>query len=481
MYGPGGFNAGAVAGNRAEEWDTTANTYTRWDTAGQVVETRPLTGAEVAALTPPTAPMAAVLPPPDAFLPGGLLTAGADPSTPLTWTVATAGVARALGWAVVTDFGASPDADAATNAAAFTAAIAAANGGTVYVPAGIYLTDTIPAAGPLNIVGANAVRTQLRNTAGSVLAVSGSSLHVRDITFDSWGGGPTVIQTGGMSQCHWSDFRILQGSGNFGVWDNAGYAYISMRMTHFYSKHLQSAEVPSWKLSTATGEVNHNTWENCLALYSGNYHFLIECTGNAYHFNNTFRNITFEVCTGGGVRILANRGYEIDNCVNWDMQVGTPAAGQRDFYSLDSNAGGIQCSGILRRLSRIAGLNAAGVVDVRLPSNGLGSGTVVESCRNHTTSDPFTIDLAGNPVFVVSVDDLRSTYTGTTGMVSIDRLGISVGGMKVRRDAAAPTTGTWGLGDRVWHTAPTAGGFEGWICTTAGTPGTWKTFGAISA
>lgn len=28
---------------------------------------------------------------------------------------------------------------------------------------------------------------------------------------------------------------------------------------------------------------------------------------------------------------------------------------------------------------------------------------------------------------------------------------------------------------------PAAGGFTGLICTTAGTPGTWKTFGAITA
>jgi hypothetical protein len=47
---------------------------------------------------------------------------------------------------------------------------------------------------------------------------------------------------------------------------------------------------------------------------------------------------------------------------------------------------------------------------------------------------------------------------------------------------AAPTTGTWVVGDKVWHSAPVAGGAGiGWVCTTAGTPGTWKTFGAISA
>jgi len=50
-----------------------------------------------------------------------------------------------------------------------------------------------------------------------------------------------------------------------------------------------------------------------------------------------------------------------------------------------------------------------------------------------------------------------------------------------RFDTAAPTTGTWAVGDRVWNTAPAANGTMGWVCTTAGTPGTWKTFGTIAA
>ena len=43
------------------------------------------------------------------------------------------------------------------------------------------------------------------------------------------------------------------------------------------------------------------------------------------------------------------------------------------------------------------------------------------------------------------------------------------------------STGQWAIGDRAEYTTPTAGGFLGAVCTTAGSPGTWKTFGAISA
>ena len=47
--------------------------------------------------------------------------------------------------------------------------------------------------------------------------------------------------------------------------------------------------------------------------------------------------------------------------------------------------------------------------------------------------------------------------------------------------SAAPTTGDWTVGDRAMFTTPVAGGNIGAVCVTAGTPGTWKTYGAIAA
>lgn len=46
---------------------------------------------------------------------------------------------------------------------------------------------------------------------------------------------------------------------------------------------------------------------------------------------------------------------------------------------------------------------------------------------------------------------------------------------------AAPTTGSYQRGDRIWNSEPSAGGYIGWVCVTAGTPGTWKGFGTIQA
>lgn len=61
-------------------------------------------------------------------------------------------------------------------------------------------------------------------------------------------------------------------------------------------------------------------------------------------------------------------------------------------------------------------------------------------------------------------------------------LGPGLGARTVTYGSAAPTSGgPYAQGDIVFNNAPTAGGFVGWVCTATGSPGTWKTFGAVSA
>lgn len=91
---------------------------------------------------------------------------------------------------------------------------------------------------------------------------------------------------------------------------------------------------------------------------------------------------------------------------------------------------------------------------------------------------------AGGFTYVRSVD-----YT--TGVLTLDGGTTASGAGTVSQDAAvfnniklyqaaAPASGTWRVGDIVYNSAPTSAGYIGWVCTVAGTPGTWKTFGLIS-
>lgn len=46
---------------------------------------------------------------------------------------------------------------------------------------------------------------------------------------------------------------------------------------------------------------------------------------------------------------------------------------------------------------------------------------------------------------------------------------------------AEPSVGSWIRGDIIFSDSPSTSGFIGWVCVADGDPGTWKTFGAISA
>jgi hypothetical protein len=88
----------------------------------------------------------------------------------------------------------------------------------------------------------------------------------------------------------------------------------------------------------------------------------------------------------------------------------------------------------------------------------------------------FAIAQNGSPALTTNDFSLPNKVRRLNG---IDRTNL-LGGNYVMYSTAYPTTGTWAVGDKVINTAPVAGGYEGWVCTTAGTSGTWKTFGPIT-
>lgn len=63
----------------------------------------------------------------------------------------------------------------------------------------------------------------------------------------------------------------------------------------------------------------------------------------------------------------------------------------------------------------------------------------------------------------------------------INRAGLASAPPREAWGTTTPASGYWQRGSRIWNIAPSASGTAGWICVTAGSPGTWKTFGAIAA
>ncbi|BAN26835.1 uncharacterized protein BRPE64_CCDS07520 [Caballeronia insecticola] len=54
-------------------------------------------------------------------------------------------------------------------------------------------------------------------------------------------------------------------------------------------------------------------------------------------------------------------------------------------------------------------------------------------------------------------------------------------GQRSLRGAAPPTLGTWAIGDNMTNIDPSANPVVGWVCTLAGSPGTWKPYGALTS
>lgn len=75
---------------------------------------------------------------------------------------------------------------------------------------------------------------------------------------------------------------------------------------------------------------------------------------------------------------------------------------------------------------------------------------------------------------VLAFDWVNSASGGLTERLRFEK--------RYRPGTAAPTAGgPYDVGDQVYNTAPAAGGFVGWVCIAAGSPGTWKGYGLIEA
>ena len=178
----------------------------------------------------------------------------------------------------------------------------------------------------------------------------------------------------------------------------------------------------------------------------------------------------WESMTGGGFQgwDVAHRGYKIEGTTS-----GGNVRGMQQSVSLDSTK------------TYVIAFDATNVAGAALT-------TVQVDGVTRTPGVPFTVSTSGSKVV--------RTFAAQTGAyenyVHVFRL------MEVLEDqtqiakttdillrtpdqrgkiymSAPPISGTWARGEIVWNSAPTPGGYIGWVCTSAGSPGTWKGFGAI--
>lgn len=158
----------------------------------------------------------------------------------------------------------------------------------------------------------------------------------------------------------------------------------------------------------------------------------------SYAFNrNVISNNVFNWCRGDGM--LLNR--EIRNCIisgNSFRNIGSDGTGTRACIRTRSLT---NCSIIGNTfdplfINRCISCSNLNIVDSHIESNSYGSNILLV---NYVNSGSIIQEYASN---------------------------------------TAPTSGTWKTGAIVYKSTPTD--FIGWVCVNGGSPGTWKTFGAVT-
>lgn len=121
----------------------------------------------------------------------------------------------------------------------------------------------------------------------------------------------------------------------------------------------------------------------------------------------------------------------------------------------------------------------------------VGSGTVV-SGNYITGAANYSVDASLSTGSVISSNYIDEEILLSADTISFNNVGAPItnwnyGWIGSKQSISnpngnsAPASGTWAVGDKVWNTIPVASGYIGWVCVTAGTPGTWKEFGTIAA
>lgn len=204
--------------------------------------------------------------------------------------------------------------------------------------------------------------------------------------------------------------------------------------------------------------VTPTTVTDSLAFYNCNFE---QCVNNDIYINGTVSGLTVSGCRSEGLN--GNNSFYIDPP---PTQFVRGISISSCFWSSDSgNAYPIQIGGSGGEIRgfTISG-NYAGYIGLLgfVLLNGAGeAGVVSGNFCGETPSDKIVVPPRQGVVAF-------SNYNPSGAMVNYENL------IVVGRAAAIPTTGTYAVGSIIYNSAPTAGQPPGWICTVAGTPGTWK-------
>ncbi len=357
-------------------------------------------------------------------------------------------------WIDVRAYGAVGN-DSTDDTAAIQAAITAAGGGTVLIPAGTYKITSSLTGGTngIRILGVGREKTIIKNY-GTDHAFT-TSAGIRGYTIQDL----QILGVAGSLDCinitanfgHIQLRNLLLKPIRHGVDASAGNG-IDILMDSVRSE----GGVKGFNFSVSGTAVNSVHAINCYA--------------------NASSNIGFDIYN---VATFTATESSADNNTNYGWQIGTNAT----LVGCTAEANGVR------------GFTVSGAANVTfiaprtysqiMPYHVNASGAHVTFINPRTASTP-----SGTSLDVAAAGDVVLIGGGNldAGLSSAAQAAIGLrftegqfilNNHKIVYGTAAPSTGTWAVGDMAINSTPSVGAAKGWRCTVAGTPGTWISEGNL--
>lgn len=113
--------------------------------------------------------------------------------------------------------------------------------------------------------------------------------------------------------------------------------------------------------------------------------------------------------------------------------------------------------------------------------SGINITTVGAQTQNAITIQLQTGYAGTYPIGMLDSNSANLFLVSATGQIYTTATTIQIGLNSMTWGATSPAAGTWARGDVCWNTGAAGSGSPGWVCSAAGTPGTWKTMANLGA
>ena len=365
-------------------------------------------------------------------------------------------------------------------------------GGTVYVPQGKFkVTSTIVLKDKVIMKGIGIGEDGTSGASGSVVYVSGDICGI-NVTGDQAGINGIRVHGDNATNSSKIDYD-----------GNAPSALVFIRANRFNGGRI------AVECSRGTGlhfyEGNCSTFQSILAFDNRSHGVYIKGDGSSPNANASWFGLIDS-------RINHGDGVNIDNCFNnaFGQIVAQGNSGDgveinSDWHSIlnvycEANTGDGLKFGAQANYNMVHQYIDSGeaVTDSGSNNSVFGFATGATSAMHHLTIGqpvfcPYSMDsdFGGQLELTKESDgyyylkqtgssgDRRLCLDGGTGELNLATKIVWLNGKSIQMGSAAPASGTYTAGEIIFNSAPTSGGYIGWVCTSGGSPGTWKTFGKI--